>query len=140
MELKLRVFNVFKFFGAVPQGPIKRPGRGEAKKPVFGTTGQMVGQLVGLRQASLDAPDGKAFVMGRLGSAQSVLAHMFNRLIKPTSGQFLIDGGDLANRTPETMRAIRRDKIAMVFQHFALLPHNSEADKRSTGREMRCAA
>ena len=46
-----------------------------------------------------------------------------SRLIEPTAGRILFEGEDLLEATPQHLIEIRRHKMGMVFQHFALLPH-----------------
>ena len=48
---------------------------------------------------------------------------LLNRLIEPTRGQVLIDGEDIAKISDTALRTVRRNKISMVFQSFALMPH-----------------
>lgn len=61
--------------------------------------------------------------MGLSGSGKSTMVRLLNRLIEPTRGQVLIDGVDIAKMSDAELREVRRKKIAMVFQSFALMPH-----------------
>ena len=77
-----------------------------------------------VRAASLDVRTGEIFViMGLSGSGKSTLIRCLARLIEPTAGEILFDGQDLLKASPSEMIEIRRHKMGMVFQHFALLPH-----------------
>lgn len=58
--------------------------------------------------------------MGLSGSGKSTMVRLLNRLIKPTRGQVMIDGEDIAQVSEEKLRNIRRSKISMVFNHLHL--------------------
>jgi glycine betaine/proline transport system ATP-binding protein len=74
--------------------------------------------------ASIDIHDGEIFViMGLSGSGKSTLVRCMSRLIEPTGGEVFLDGKDLRKTSDRDMIEIRRHKMGMVFQHFALLPH-----------------
>ncbi|SPP30908.1 Glycine betaine/L-proline transport ATP-binding protein ProV [Arsenophonus endosymbiont of Aleurodicus floccissimus] len=61
---------------------------------------------------------------------------LLNRLIEPTKGQVLIDGEDIASISQEKLRKVRRKKISMVFQSFALMPHLNVLDNIVFGMEL----
>ena len=61
--------------------------------------------------------------MGLSGSGKSTLVRCLSRLIEPTAGEILFDGRDLLLPAPQELIELRRHKLGMVFQHFALLPH-----------------
>jgi glycine betaine/proline transport system ATP-binding protein len=74
--------------------------------------------------ASLEVGEGEIFViMGLSGSGKSTIVRCLSRLIEPTAGEILFDGRDLLTASETEMIEIRRHKMGMVFQHFALLPH-----------------
>ena len=81
--------------------------------------------LVGaVRDASLRVRQGEIFiVMGLSGSGKSTLLRCLSRLIEPTAGSVELDGRDLLSASEAELIDIRRHKMGMVFQHFALLPH-----------------
>jgi glycine betaine/proline transport system ATP-binding protein len=81
--------------------------------------------LIGaVRNASLDVREGEIFiVMGLSGSGKSTLVRCLSRLIEPTAGELNFDGKDLLKANEAELINIRRHKMGMVFQHFALLPH-----------------
>ena len=67
---------------------------------------------------------GEIFViMGLSGSGKSTLVRCLSRLIEPTAGHIFFEGQDLLAAGHREMIEIRRHKMGMVFQHFALLPH-----------------
>ena len=76
-------------------------------------------------------------VMGLSGSGKSTLVRHINGLIQPTAGQILIDGQDIGRQTRRELRRMRAEKIGMVFQNFALLPHRSVIDNVAFGLELR---
>ncbi len=82
------------------------------------------GLIGAVRGASLSVSEGEIFiVMGLSGSGKSTLLRCLSRLIEPTAGEVTLDGKDLLKASPEELIEIRRHKMGMVFQHFALLPH-----------------
>jgi glycine betaine/proline transport system ATP-binding protein len=76
-------------------------------------------------------------VMGLSGSGKSTLIRMLNGLIKPTSGTIRIGGVELGSLSNRELRRLRREKISMVFQHFALLPHRSVVENVAFGLEIK---
>ncbi|WP_248305298.1 glycine betaine/L-proline ABC transporter ATP-binding protein [Devosia sp. 1566] len=107
---------------------------GESKDAIFEATGS----TVGVNNVSFEVPEGQIFVvMGLSGSGKSTLVRMLNGLIRPTAGEILVDSEDIASCSPQTLRAVRRNKIAMVFQHFALFPHLSVADNAAYGLKIK---
>ena len=75
--------------------------------------------------------------MGLSGSGKSTLVRCINRLIPPTSGQIQIDGEDILALSQEDLRALRRTKISMVFQRFALFPHKTVVENAAFGLKVR---
>ena len=67
---------------------------------------------------------GEIFViMGLSGSGKSTLVRCLSRLVEPTAGEIEFDGRDLLRASEEELIEIRRKKMGMVFQQFALMPH-----------------
>ncbi len=96
--------------------------------------------VVGVRNVSFDVNAGEIFcVMGLSGSGKSTLVRHVNRLIEPTHGQIFINGEDVGALSPEELRALRADRIGMVFQNMALLPHRSVRDNIAFALELRNA-
>lgn len=82
------------------------------------------GLIGAVRAVNVQIRQGEIFViMGLSGSGKSTLVRCLSRLIEPTGGEILFEGRDLLSMTEREMIAIRRKKMGMVFQHFALLPH-----------------
>lgn len=116
--VKLSARNVWKLFGDGAESFLK-------KHPKPDSSDLNEAGLVGaVREASIDVRQGEIFViMGLSGSGKSTLVRCLSRLIEPTAGQVLFDGTDLLQASERDMIEIRRHKMGMVFQHFALLPH-----------------
>jgi len=76
-------------------------------------------------------------VMGLSGSGKSTLIRHINRLIEPTDGRILVDGEDVLKLNAEELRTLRRYKMSMVFQRFALLPHKTVIENVMSGLQIR---
>ncbi len=82
--------------------------------------------IVAVRDVSLAVNEGEIFViMGLSGSGKSTLVRCMSRLVEPSAGEILFNGRNLLAASPREMIEIRRHRMGMVFQHFALLPHLS---------------
>jgi len=82
------------------------------------------GFIGAVRHADIEVSEGEIFViMGLSGSGKSTLLRCLSRLIEPTAGAVMFEGEDLLKKTEKDMIQIRRHKMGMVFQHFALMPH-----------------
>ena len=82
------------------------------------------GLIGAVRDVSLRIHPGEIFViMGLSGSGKSTLVRCMSRLIEPTTGEIIFEGQDLLKMSARDLINIRRHKMGMVFQHFALLPH-----------------
>ncbi|MER7456529.1 glycine betaine/L-proline ABC transporter ATP-binding protein [Micromonospora sp. NPDC126480] len=87
--------------------------------------------------ANFEVRRGEIFVvMGLSGSGKSTLIRMLNGLLTPTAGTVEVDGVDVTKLKPAALRKLRREKISMVFQHFALLPHRSVLDNAGYALEV----
>ncbi len=85
---------------------------------------QAAGLVGAVRAANIEVRQGEIFViMGLSGSGKSTLVRCLSRLIEPTAGEILFEDIDLLRASEREMIQIRRHKMGMVFQHFALLPH-----------------
>lgn len=132
-SIKVEVKNLYKVFGDHPERAFKMLEQGKTKEEIFKKTGL----TVGVKNASLSIEEGEIFViMGLSGSGKSTMVRLFNRLIKPSRGQVMIDGEDIAKVSEERLREIRRQKISMVFQSFALMPHLTVVDNTAFGLEL----
>ncbi len=104
------------------------PGAVFAEKNVTPSASHLAERnLIGaVQNVTLEVFDGEIFViMGLSGSGKSTLVRCMSRLIEPTRGKILFNGENLTEKSNAEMIEIRRHKMGMVFQHFALLPHLS---------------
>lgn len=87
---------------------------------------QAAGCIVGVNNASFEVHKGELLVvMGLSGSGKSTLLRCISRLTEPTAGKIFIDGEDLTAMSGKQLVDMRRNKMGMVFQSFALLPHKT---------------
>ena len=87
------------------------------------------GYIPAVRDASLEVYEGELVVlMGLSGSGKSTLVRCMSRLIEPTAGEIEFDGEDLRAASERELVELRRHKMGMVFQHFALFPHRTVLD------------
>lgn len=135
MEPKIRVENLVMMFGKNPRKqalPLLQ--QGASKEDILAQTGH----IVGVADVSFTVQAGEIFVvMGLSGSGKSTLIRCINRLIEPTSGHIYIDGQDILQANKQRLRQIRRTQMAMVFQHFALLPHKTVWENVAYGLKIR---
>jgi len=113
--------SVYKIFGANAKEMLRKSeGNVDAK------TFQEAGCIVGVNNASFDVSKGELLViMGLSGSGKSTLLRCISRLTDATSGKIFIDGQDLLSLKNKELIELRRNKMGMVFQSFALLPHKT---------------
>ena len=94
--------------------------------------------VVGVRNANFEVYEGEIFcIMGLSGSGKSTLVRHINRLIEPTHGKIFIKDEDVGALSPEQLRLMRADRIGMVFQNMALLPHRSVRENIAFALELR---
>lgn len=130
---KISVKGLFKIFGEKPEAALKMLGNGSSKEEILTETGM----TIGVQDADFCIYEGEIFVvMGLSGSGKSTLVRMLNRLIETTAGNIFLDGADITSMSPDELKTIRRKKISMVFQSFALMPHLSVIENAAFGLEM----
>ncbi|ALG72820.1 glycine/betaine ABC transporter ATPase [Azospirillum thiophilum] len=133
MTERLRVENLYKVFSKSPEPALRMLKAGVKKTEVLAKTGI----VVGLSDVSLSVPTGGIYmVMGLSGSGKSTLARCINRLNEPSAGRILLDGRDIVAAGEAELREIRRKRISMVFQHFALLPNRTVAENTEFGLKL----
>jgi len=133
MKTLLTLKNVCKVFGESPKKALKLLDKGLSKDEIFEKTGNTLGVV----NASFDINEGEIFViMGLSGSGKSTLVRLFNRLIEPSRGELILEGQDIAKASKSELRKIRREKMSMVFQSFALMPHMSVIENTAFGLEL----
>ncbi len=134
MTDRLQVEHVYKVFGDKPAAALKMLVDGATKDQVL----SRINQIVGLKDVSLSVPAGAIYmIMGLSGSGKSTLARCINRLIEPSAGRILLDGEDVVTASPDRLRELRRTRVSMVFQHFALLPNKNVVENVEFGLKLR---
>ena len=120
-EPKIACRGVWKLFGPDPEAFLQSQGGHPDPDTVKDS-----GYISAVCDATLDVYPGEILViMGLSGSGKSTLVRCLSRLIEPTGGEIFFDGQDLLKASPKEMIEIRRHKMGMVFQHFALFPHRT---------------
>ncbi|NIQ95145.1 MAG: glycine betaine/L-proline ABC transporter ATP-binding protein ProV, partial [Desulfuromonadales bacterium] len=132
-EVKIRVENLYKIFGPHPKKAMQMLSEGLDKETIFEKTET----TVGVQDSSFDIYRGEIFViMGLSGSGKSTMVRMLNRLIEPTAGKVLIDDENIVEMNDEELVKLRRAKLSMVFQSFALMPHMTVLQNAAFGLEL----
>ncbi len=120
-ESVIKCENVYKIFGANAQKMLQ-DSNGNVDAKVF----QENGCIVGVNNASFEVAKGEMLVvMGLSGSGKSTLLRCISRLTDATGGKIFIEGQDLLQLNNKDLIDLRRNKMGMVFQSFALLPHKT---------------
>jgi len=113
--------SVYKIFGANAKKMLQ-----DASGNVDAKTFQEAGCIVGVNNASFEVSKGEMLVvMGLSGSGKSTLLRCISRLTDATAGSIYIEGQDLLSLKNKELIELRRNKMGMVFQSFALLPHKT---------------
>ncbi len=136
-DVAVSVRNLYKLFGGDVDAGMEMAREGASKDEIQEATGA----VLALSDVSFDATEGEIFVvMGLSGCGKSTLIRCINRLIDPTAGEIWIDSRDVLSMDEEELREVRRSSVAMVFQHYGLLPHRTVLDNVALGLELRGAA
>ena len=113
--------SVYKIFGANAKKMLQ-----DVSGNVDAKTFQEAGCIVGVNNASFEVSKGEMLVvMGLSGSGKSTLLRCISRLTDATAGKIYIEGQDLLALKNKELIELRRNKMGMVFQSFALLPHKT---------------
>ena len=130
----ISVKSLWKIFGN-NQDEIVNSDDGETDKT---EVLQDYGDVIALNDVSFDVYPGETFVvMGLSGSGKSTLVRCLLRLIEPSSGEININDDDILLYDADRLREFRRNEMAMVFQHFGLLPHRNVIDNAAYGLEIK---
>ncbi|MDW7651776.1 MAG: glycine betaine/L-proline ABC transporter ATP-binding protein [Bacillota bacterium] len=134
MTVKIQVENLSKIFGRNPKAALKHLEAGLSKDEILKKTGQ----TVGIHNVSFDVNEGEIFViMGLSGSGKSTLIRCLNLLNKPTAGKIYVDGENIVTYNKDKLSDFRKNKVAMVFQHFGLLTHRTVISNVEYGLEIK---
>jgi glycine betaine/proline transport system ATP-binding protein len=99
---------------------------------------QRYGVTSAVIDATFEVTPGEIFVvMGLSGSGKSTLLRMLNGLLEPTAGHVYVGDQDVARLPPPALRRLRQQRMSMVFQHFALLPHRTVAENAGYALQVR---
>ncbi|MBQ1016793.1 glycine betaine/L-proline ABC transporter ATP-binding protein [Micromonospora sp. D93] len=118
----LTVQSLYKIFGSRADEAVRRLADGRPRSEALAGLPATAAVI----DANFEVRPGEIFVvMGLSGSGKSTLIRMLNGLLRPTRGSVRVDGVELTTLKPAALRKLRREKISMVFQHFALMPHRT---------------
>ena len=133
-ELVIEMAGVWKIFGGAEQVALADAKAGASKAEIL----ERHKCVVGIADASISVMKGEIFcIMGLSGSGKSTLVRHVNRLIEPTAGDIRVLGQDVRALSPNALRQLRAERIGMVFQHMALMPHRSVEDNVAYPLELR---
>ena len=83
---------------------------------------KIYGELKALDNVSIKVEKGEwVAIMGPSGSGKSTMMNIIGCMDKPSMGEVLLDGVDIAKESAKNLTAIRRDKIGLIFQQFHLV-------------------
>ncbi len=129
----ISIRSLWKVFGERPERALEPEHSGKTREEMISETGL----VMALRDVSFEVAKGETFVvMGLSGSGKSTLVRCLTRLLEPTSGDVWVDGENVLEYHENQLRDFRRKKVAMVFQHFGLLPHRNVLDNAAFGLEV----
>ena len=124
--------ETYKVFGKRPEKGVARLRGGATREEL-----REEGITAAVIDASFEVREGEIFVvMGLSGSGKSTLIRMVNGLLEPTAGELLVHGEDIVKMNPQQLRRTRREKVSMVFQHFALFPHRTVGENAAYGLQV----
>jgi putative ABC transport system ATP-binding protein len=83
---------------------------------------KVYGQLKALRDINLTVKQGEWLaIMGPSGSGKTTMMNIIGCMDKPSAGQVVLDGVNIARESARNLTTIRRDKIGLIFQQFHLV-------------------
>jgi glycine betaine/proline transport system ATP-binding protein len=130
-DVIIQLDRVFKIFGPQPRGRALTLAKSGMKK---NEVQKATDHVVGMSDVSFDVKRGETFViMGLSGSGKSTAIRTVNKLHDITDGHVYVDGVDVQALEGQALQQFRREKMGMVFQHFALFPHRSVIDNTGYG-------
>jgi glycine betaine/proline transport system ATP-binding protein len=134
----VRFDKVDVIFGQNAAQAVAMMDKGEGRDAILDKTGS----LVAVHDASLFVNEGEILVlMGLSGSGKSSLLRCVNGLNTVTRGKVIVHDGnsevDVARCSPDVLRRLRRNRISMVFQQFALMPWLTVRENVGFGLEIR---
>lgn len=122
VEPMVSIRGLYKIFGTRGKDVLQHVKDGMGKEELLARHGH----VLGLNNINVDMQAGEiTVVMGLSGSGKSTLIRHLNRLIEPTVGEIIVQGEDVMGLSEDGLRLARQQKMSMVFQKFALLPHKT---------------
>lgn len=122
--VKLACRSVWKLYGPDAESVLSDKSHSDGPPELTAEQIRAAGLIGAVRAANVEIREGEIFViMGLSGSGKSTLVRCLSRLIEPTAGEVLFEGRDLLSMPERELIEVRRRKMGMVFQQFALLPH-----------------
>ena len=132
-EPVIRCRSLYKIFGLDP-ADLRTDTEGVVEPSIL----EREGVVAAVNNVTLDVSPGETLiVMGLSGSGKSTLVRCLSRLIEPTSGSVEIEGANLLAMGDKELIGLRRSKMGMVFQNFALLPHRTALENIAFPLQMR---
>ena len=130
---KIEIKDLSILFGPEKAKAKKMIKQGKSKQEILKETGC----TIAVRNANLEIKEGEMFViMGLSGSGKSTLVRCINRLNEPSMGEIWLSGRNITSLSDKELLQIRRKEMAMVFQHFGLLPHRTVLSNIAFGLEL----
>src|SRR5262249_7338610 len=127
----IEAHHLYKVFGRKASDGGARLEAGETPEEL-----KKSGLTAAVIDASIAVEEGAIFVvMGHSAAGKATQRRMISGLYEPTSGHVSIHGEKLTGASRRDLRRIRRERISMVFQHFALFPHRTVLDNAAYGLE-----
>ena len=118
---KLVCENVWKLYGDKPKEFLHQHNNNPDQETI-----KKAGYIQAIRDASLEVYENEILVvMGLSGSGKSTLVRCMSRLVDPTIGEIFFENIYMGKLSKKELIEIRRHKMGMVFQHFALFPHRT---------------
>lgn len=129
--------NVSIVFGDAPKTALPLMDEGRAREEIKDQTSQ----VLGVHNCDITVSEGEILVlMGLSGSGKSTLLRSVNGLNPVARGSVSVNGGDgmvnVTKASQATLRTIRLNRVAMVFQQFGLLPWRTVQENVGLGLEL----
>jgi len=131
---KISIKSLYKIFGPTPEAALEYVKQGMGKTELL----EAQNHVLALQDINVDINDGEiTVIMGLSGSGKSTLIRHLNRLIEPTAGEIHFGDEDILSYNEAELRTLRRERMSMVFQKFALLPHRTVLENAGMALDVR---